>query len=230
VSVQAYLYDSYGQIKTEVGLVANPYTYTGREFDEESGLLYYRSRYYDPRIGRFSSEDPVGFLSGDVNFYSYVFNNPVNLVDPSGEFIFTGTALLLGGGIALTAAESAFFLVVDLFIGASIVAAVLDFGNSMEFRGRQDKPVQAGKGQPGSACFKPTPPPRRPPDPRLDLRQPIGAEILRRSVTSAAEAEAALQGTILVNIFKVLRWLPLLASHSPRQAVPPQQPEFRNTR
>ncbi|QCI28941.1 RHS repeat-associated core domain-containing protein [Caminibacter pacificus] len=64
----------------------NPYTYTGREYDSEE-LYYYRARYYDPTIQRFLSEDPIGFASGDFNFYRYVGDNPVNFVDPSGEFL-----------------------------------------------------------------------------------------------------------------------------------------------
>jgi RHS repeat-associated protein len=57
--------------------------FTGREWDEETGLYYYRARYYDPQIGRFISEDPIGFQAG-VNFFSYVLNNPTNFTDPFG--------------------------------------------------------------------------------------------------------------------------------------------------
>ncbi len=60
------------------------YAFTGREWDAETRLYYYRARYYDPKIGRFISEDPIGFDSGDPNFYAYVENNPVSLVDPEG--------------------------------------------------------------------------------------------------------------------------------------------------
>jgi RHS repeat-associated protein len=45
---------------------------------------YYRARYYDPTVGRFLSEDPLAFHGGDVDFYSYVFNGPVDLMDPFG--------------------------------------------------------------------------------------------------------------------------------------------------
>ncbi|MCH7891575.1 MAG: hypothetical protein IH921_08740 [Gemmatimonadetes bacterium] len=84
VVARAYAYDAYGQIADEIGTLANPYAYTGREFDAESGLYFYRARYYDPETGRFISEDPLGFGGGDANLFRYVFNNPVNLVDPSG--------------------------------------------------------------------------------------------------------------------------------------------------
>jgi len=84
--VQSYVYDSFGNIVLQNGSLTNPYTYTGREFDEESGLYYYRARYYDPKLGRFLQEDPIGFAGGELNFYSYVSNNPVNFIDPSGRF------------------------------------------------------------------------------------------------------------------------------------------------
>ncbi len=60
-----------------------PYTFTSREFDSESGLHYYRIRYYDSTSGRFISEDPKGFGAG-VNFYGYVGGNPIGRVDPYG--------------------------------------------------------------------------------------------------------------------------------------------------
>jgi len=82
----AYVYDSYGRTLTVFESAPQPFTYTGRERDAESGLYYYRARYYDPQTGRFLSEDPLGLGAGDQNFYRYVFNNPVNLIDPSGLF------------------------------------------------------------------------------------------------------------------------------------------------
>jgi len=82
--VQSYVYDSFGNIVLQNGSLLNPYTYTGREFDSESGLYYYRSRYYDSSIGRFLSEDPLLFIDS-INLYLYVTNNPINFVDPLGS-------------------------------------------------------------------------------------------------------------------------------------------------
>jgi Rhs family protein len=82
--VQTYVYDSFGKIVQQTGSLVNSYTYTGREWDVESDLYYYRARYYDANIGRFIQSDPVGFVGGDVNFYAYVGNDPVNWLDSTG--------------------------------------------------------------------------------------------------------------------------------------------------
>jgi RHS repeat-associated protein len=61
----------------------NPFQYTGRESDPETGLYYYRARYYDAAVGKFVSEDPIRF-NADANFYAYVGNGPVLFRDPLG--------------------------------------------------------------------------------------------------------------------------------------------------
>jgi len=80
---QTYRYDSFGNIINSSGTITQPFTYTGREFDSETGLFYYRHRYYDAKIGRFLQEDPIGFKGG-INKYAYVRNNPINFRDPLG--------------------------------------------------------------------------------------------------------------------------------------------------
>ena len=79
--VERVSYDSFGN---GTGSVRTRYGYTGRERDELTGLYYYRARWYDAQVGRFISEDPIGFNGRDVNLYVYVRNNPVNLIDPEG--------------------------------------------------------------------------------------------------------------------------------------------------
>ena len=81
--VASYEYDSFGNLKRHGDEIKNTLTYTGREWDEETGLYYYRARYYDAKVGRFISEDPVG-MAGGINFYSYVNSNVINRIDPSG--------------------------------------------------------------------------------------------------------------------------------------------------
>jgi RHS repeat-associated protein len=95
---KSYQYKSFGRIHSQTGTLHQPFTFTGREYDSEIGLYYYRSRYYNPRTGRFLTKDPIGFAGGDVNLYRYTRNNPINWVDPTGMFFF-----LYHGGISLAA-------------------------------------------------------------------------------------------------------------------------------
>lgn len=90
--VQTYEYDSFGNLKDQMNRFKQPFMYTGREWDKETGLYYYRARYYDSMVGRFLSKDPIGF-GGGVNFYGYVRNNPISFVDPFGKdsLLFNGT-------------------------------------------------------------------------------------------------------------------------------------------
>ena len=80
-----YTYDPYGNCI--VGGVAFSggvaYKYTGRRYDPETGLYYYRARYYDPVHGRFMQTDPVGYAP-DMNWYAYVGDDPTDKTDPTG--------------------------------------------------------------------------------------------------------------------------------------------------
>lgn len=75
-------YDAFGNSN---GSSLTRYDYTGRERDAITGLLYYRARWYDPQVGRFISEDPIG-LSGGINQFVYVENNPILHADSQGEW------------------------------------------------------------------------------------------------------------------------------------------------
>jgi RHS repeat-associated protein len=86
---QTYTFDSFGNQTGSSGSLTNPLQYTARESDSETGLYYYRARYYNPTTGRFTGEDPLGFRAG-ANFYRYVRNNSVNLTDPTGLYSLQG--------------------------------------------------------------------------------------------------------------------------------------------
>jgi RHS repeat-associated protein len=114
-------YDSFGNSTNDL---ATRYQYTGREFDSFTGLHYYRARWYDPNLGRFISEDPIGFVDG-VNLFAYVKNNPLFYKDPmghnscvaswaaagsvAGAVIGGGVGLVgvVGGGVAVVVTEPA---------------------------------------------------------------------------------------------------------------------------
>src|SRR5205823_9928041 len=83
--VAEYKYKRYGADNgSSPGTVPNPFRFAARQLDSETGLYYMRARYYDPQVGRFVSEDPIG-LAGGINAYVYAGDNPVNGRDPSGH-------------------------------------------------------------------------------------------------------------------------------------------------
>ena len=74
--------------------------FPGQYFDVESNLHYNTRRYYDPKIGRYITQDPIGF-SGGLNLYRYANGNPINRIDPTGEIV---PAIILGVRIVATEA------------------------------------------------------------------------------------------------------------------------------
>jgi RHS repeat-associated protein len=78
-----YAYEPFGQTTVSGATSTNAVQYTGRE-DDGTGLYYYRARYYDSNLQRFTAEDPIGFAGGETNLYGYVHNDPINQVDPWG--------------------------------------------------------------------------------------------------------------------------------------------------
>jgi len=132
-TVEKYRYDVYGQPAIFDGsdnpltesAIGNSYMFTGRRYDKESGLYYYRVRYYKPEIGRFIGMDPVTWGPNDSRVlyenevttfisdivityagirnpelfqrYSYVSNNPINWKDPTGLWLETAIDVISTG-------------------------------------------------------------------------------------------------------------------------------------
>jgi RHS repeat-associated protein len=106
-----YTYDAYGNCFvgattiscTTLAATAEPYRYTGQRYDVETELYYYRDRYYGPGIGRFYETDSAGYES-DLNWYSFVGNDPTDKSDPSGDLPGAGScstgSRIAGGGDA----------------------------------------------------------------------------------------------------------------------------------
>ena len=83
--VNKYVYDPFGNILNQTEAVTQPFKFVGQHgvMTEPNGFYYMRARYYDPNVGRFISEDPIGF-EGGINLYAYASNNPILLIDPEG--------------------------------------------------------------------------------------------------------------------------------------------------
>ncbi|WP_412679447.1 RHS repeat domain-containing protein [Brevibacillus fortis] len=88
--LNTYDYDIWGNLITDKvkETISNPFMYAGEMFDKESGFYYLRARYYDPKIGRFISEDTYkGQVDNplSLNRYVYTANNPIKYIDPTGN-------------------------------------------------------------------------------------------------------------------------------------------------
>jgi RHS repeat-associated protein len=82
VEFKTYDISPWGEVAADTGSITR-LRMAGQQYDQGSELYYMRARYYDPQLGRFLSEDPIG-ISGGLNLYAYAGNDPVNKADPSG--------------------------------------------------------------------------------------------------------------------------------------------------
>ena len=108
-------YTPYGSLANHTGTVDVDHKFTGQRYDVSTGLYFYNARYYDPTLGRFTQPDTIVQSPSDpqsLNRYSYVRNNPVRFVDPSGHFFWFIPFLI---GIAKAA-------IVGAAINASVAA------------------------------------------------------------------------------------------------------------
>ncbi len=89
------IYDSYGNIVTETNASnGDRFKYAGMRYNSVTGQYYDRARYYDVAIGRFMSQDPMGFAGGDIDVYRYIGNSPTNCTDPTGRCTLYGLYII----------------------------------------------------------------------------------------------------------------------------------------
>ena len=109
--INRYAYTPFG-LANQSEVIPQPFKFVGKfgVMTESSGLCYMKARYYDPQIGRFISQDPLGFAGGDINLYLYGHNNPIMFIDPwglCGNNTFGGIVKTISSGIGQAFVESA---------------------------------------------------------------------------------------------------------------------------
>ncbi|WP_413569919.1 RHS repeat domain-containing protein [Bdellovibrio sp. HCB117] len=91
--LQKVTYDEFGRVLSDTNSGAIPFKFAGGLYDEDTHLIRFGARDYDPSIGRWLSKDPILFLAGDSNVFGYVAQDPVNSIDPSGLYEICTTPL-----------------------------------------------------------------------------------------------------------------------------------------
>ncbi len=96
--VERMRYDAFGNVLEDTKEGFEPFGFAGGLYDASTGLVRFGARDYDPRVGRWTAKDPLGFGGGDSNVYAYVGSDPINLVDLTGRF---GWVAALGIGAVI---------------------------------------------------------------------------------------------------------------------------------
>lgn len=98
--IQQLAYDTFGNVLSDTNQGYTPFGYAGGLYEYRTDLVRFGARDYIPETGKWTAEDPIGFLSGDINFYAYVANDPINYIDPSGFYSKENLAVVIGERMA----------------------------------------------------------------------------------------------------------------------------------
>jgi len=121
--VKKYDYSAYGAVVNATGTAVNERGFNGHAFDELSGLVYMKARYYDPELGRFISPDtlvPDPKNPQALNRFAYAYNNPVTNADPTGHAPVAAAVL---SAVIVTAKTTSTLVAVTAWVGAGLSVA-----------------------------------------------------------------------------------------------------------
>lgn len=79
-------YDEFGRVLSDSNPGFQPFGFAGGHYDHQTGLVRFGARDYDAETGRWTAKDPIIFAGKDLNLYRYVWNDPINYIDPAGKF------------------------------------------------------------------------------------------------------------------------------------------------
>ncbi|CCQ90861.1 hypothetical protein NITGR_440001 [Nitrospina gracilis 3/211] len=92
-------YDEWGNVLVDTNPGFQPFAFAGGLYDQDTKLVRFGARDYDPEIGRWTSKDPVGIKEGSFNLFRYAVNDPVNLIDLTGDhpawIVYTAAVLVV---------------------------------------------------------------------------------------------------------------------------------------
>ena len=132
--VGKYSYTAFGEciVKVNEGGIAekNPIRYRGYYYDEETGLYYLKSRYYDPVTGRFITIDDISYIDPEtingLNLYAYCNNNPISNVDPNGNawWHWLLGAVIIIAAVALSVVTAGVAAPISAALGGGMLGAI----------------------------------------------------------------------------------------------------------
>ena len=128
---QDIYYYPYGEIKTSTGTIDVRHKYTDKEWDAEAGLYYFGARYYDPKLAKFISADPIvpaPFYPQTLNRYSYAYNNPMVVRDLNGNCGFFGAIASFVSSVVSAVARTAVAVVGAVATGAKAAVGLAGRG------------------------------------------------------------------------------------------------------
>jgi RHS repeat-associated protein len=126
-TVAAYTYDEFGKVVSKTGILDQPFQFSTKYYDQQTGLNYYGYRFYSAALGRWINRDPLG-EAGGINLYGFVGNNPTNYIDPYGEMGAAAAAIPLAGKIGAGGVGLGAFGTAAVWTGGALAAGAIGYG------------------------------------------------------------------------------------------------------